>query len=166
MRLGVDKLVYDKTVTFQKKKKISGQKSQIGLDTKTYWLTDCQLQSNSDSDSDLLIHCFPVLRDVQIPFIDFKGNLVTFTVIDRVNLTVRRSKFAGWLRPWHFWSLFPLWPIRISIGPCAVHVDDFRGFRQFLQAYAWMVPVVMPGTLSSKLFPDFCVYTALLFDAV
>jgi hypothetical protein len=28
---------------FQKKKKISGQKSQIGLDTKTYWLTDCQL---------------------------------------------------------------------------------------------------------------------------
>jgi hypothetical protein len=34
------------------KKKISGQKSQIGLDTKTYWLTDRQLQSNSDSDSD------------------------------------------------------------------------------------------------------------------
>jgi hypothetical protein len=30
----------DKTVTL--KKKISGQKSQIGLDTKTYWLTDRQ----------------------------------------------------------------------------------------------------------------------------
>jgi hypothetical protein len=29
---------------FQKKKsKIYGQKSQIGLDMKTYWLTDCQL---------------------------------------------------------------------------------------------------------------------------
>jgi hypothetical protein len=36
----------------KKKNNISGQKSQIGLDTKTYWLTDCQLQSNSDSDSD------------------------------------------------------------------------------------------------------------------
>jgi hypothetical protein len=29
----------------------SGQKSQIGLDTKTYWLTDCQLQCNTDADS-------------------------------------------------------------------------------------------------------------------
>jgi hypothetical protein len=30
----------DKTVTLKKKK--SGQKSQIGLDTKTYWLADRQ----------------------------------------------------------------------------------------------------------------------------
>jgi hypothetical protein len=28
---------------FKKKEKISGQKSQIGLDTKINWLTDCQL---------------------------------------------------------------------------------------------------------------------------
>jgi hypothetical protein len=32
-----------------KKKMISGQKSQIGLDTKTYWLTDRQLQGNTDA---------------------------------------------------------------------------------------------------------------------
>jgi hypothetical protein len=32
----------DRTVAF-KKKIISGQKPQIGLDTKTYWLTDRQL---------------------------------------------------------------------------------------------------------------------------
>jgi hypothetical protein len=29
----------DKTVPLKKKKKIYGQKSQTGLDTKTYWLT-------------------------------------------------------------------------------------------------------------------------------
>jgi hypothetical protein len=41
----------DRTVTFKGKKNISGQKSQIGLDTKTYWLTDCQLQCNADADA-------------------------------------------------------------------------------------------------------------------
>jgi hypothetical protein len=42
----------DRTVTFKEKKYIyiSGQKSQIGLDTKTYWLTDCQLQCNADAE--------------------------------------------------------------------------------------------------------------------
>jgi hypothetical protein len=38
----------DKTVTL--KKKNSGQKSQIGLDTKTYWLTDRQTQCDFDFD--------------------------------------------------------------------------------------------------------------------
>jgi hypothetical protein len=37
------------TSTFWRKTS-SGHKSQSGLDTKTYWLTDCQSQSNSESD--------------------------------------------------------------------------------------------------------------------
>jgi hypothetical protein len=44
--------IHIKTRLWLKKNNISGQKSQIGLDTKTNWLTDRQLQSNSDSDSD------------------------------------------------------------------------------------------------------------------
>jgi hypothetical protein len=40
-----------KTVTLGKKK-ISGQKSQIGLDTKTYWLTGRQSQCDCDCDFD------------------------------------------------------------------------------------------------------------------
>jgi hypothetical protein len=36
-------------------KKISGQKSQIGLDTKTYWPTDRQSQCDFDFDFDFEI---------------------------------------------------------------------------------------------------------------
>jgi hypothetical protein len=36
-------LLRNRNLQKKKKKKISCQKSQIGLDTKTYWLTDCQL---------------------------------------------------------------------------------------------------------------------------
>jgi hypothetical protein len=35
-------------------KKISGQKSQIGLDTKKYWLTDRQSQCDFDFDFEVL----------------------------------------------------------------------------------------------------------------
>jgi hypothetical protein len=47
--------------TFQRQT-TSGRKSQSGLNTKTYWLTDCQSQSNSESDY-MLSHSFYELEE-------------------------------------------------------------------------------------------------------
>jgi hypothetical protein len=53
VREGAQKETRQKTSDIKLLKEINiwSYKSQSGLDTKTYWLTDCQSQSNSGSDS-------------------------------------------------------------------------------------------------------------------